>query len=117
MSQFALLLRGGAQEIRGYSPQQFQDLLQQYLTWTEHLRASGKFQLGEQLQDSGRTLQANGQGIVEGPYTETKEAVGGIIVIEADDYEEAAEIARGCPGLTHGGFVEVRGIVERPPTA
>jgi hypothetical protein len=112
MSQFMLLLRGGNEEIQGYSPQQFQDLLQKYLTWTDHLRATGKFQSSGQLQDSGRMLQANGQGIVEGPYTETKEGVGGFYVIEAGDYDEAMQIARGCPMLTHSGFVEVRGIVE-----
>jgi hypothetical protein len=92
-------------------------LLQKYIAWTDHLRATGKFQIGEQLQESGRMLQANGQGIVEGPYTETKEGVGGLFVIEAVDYDEATQIARGCPMLDHGGFVEVRGIVERAPSA
>ncbi len=113
MSQFMLLLRGGNEEIRGYSPEQFQELLQRYFTWTDHLRTTGKLHSAEQLQDGGRMLQANGQSIVEGPYTETKEAVGGFYVIEAGDYDDAVQIARGCPLLTHSGFVEVRGIVER----
>ena len=117
MSRYMLLLRGGTEEVREYSPQQMQDLLQKYLSWTEQLRVSGKLLSADQLQDSGRVLQANGQGIVEGPYIETKERVGGYFAIEARDLDEATEIARGCPMLSQGGFVEVRGIVERAPTA
>ena len=112
MSRFALLLRGGDEEIRGYSPEQYQDLLQKYLSWTDHLRATGKYLAGEPLQNDGRMLRPNGQAIVEGPYTETKEAVGGFFVIAAGDYDEAVRIARGCPRLTHGGSLEVRAIDE-----
>jgi hypothetical protein len=112
MSRFVLLLRGGNEEIRDYSPEQYQELLQQYLTWTDELRAIGKYQAGEPLQDGGRVLKANGQGIVEGPYTETKETVGGFVILEAGDYEEAMQLARGCPRLAHGGFLEVRAIAD-----
>jgi hypothetical protein len=112
MSRFALLLRGGNEEVRGYSPEQQQDLLRQYLTWTDHLRATGTYLAGEPLQDDGRQLRPNGRGIVEGPYTETKEAIGGFVLVEAIDYDEAVQIARGCPRLTHGGFIEVRAIDE-----
>jgi hypothetical protein len=116
MSRFVLLLRGGREEIRGYSPEQFQELLQKYLVWTDELRATGKYQAGEPLQDGGRMLHPNGQGIVEGPYTETKEAVGGFVMVEAGDYDEAMQIARGCPRLTHGGFIEVREIADHVHT-
>ena len=112
MSRFALLLRGGNDEVRGYGPEQYQELLLQYLTWTDHLRATGKYLAGEPLEDGGRMLRPNGQGIVEGPYTETKEGVGGFVMVAAGVYDEAVQIARGCPMLTHGGFIEVRAIVE-----
>jgi hypothetical protein len=112
MSRFALLLRGGDEEIRGYTPEQYQDLLKKYLHWTDHLRASGTYHGGEPLENTGRLLRPNGQGIVEGPYTETKEAVGGFVIVEAGAYDDAVQIARGCPRLTHGGFVEVRAIDE-----
>ncbi|HEX6510382.1 MAG TPA: YciI family protein [Chloroflexota bacterium] len=112
MSRFVLLLRGGSEEIRAYSPEQFQDMLTSYSTWIDHLRATGKYQIGEPLQNDGRLLRPNGQGIVEGPYTETKEAVGGFVIVEAGDYDEAVQIAHGCPRLTHGGFIEVREIAD-----
>lgn len=46
--------------------------------------------------------------ITDGPYTELKDAVVGVITIKAKDYEEAAEIAKGCPVMDSGGSVEVR---------
>jgi hypothetical protein len=112
MSRFLLLLRGGNQEIREYSPKQYQELLQKYLDWSDQLRAAGKYLAGEPLEDTGRTVRPNGQGIVEGPYTETREAIGGFVMVEAGDYGEAVAIAGGCPRLSHGGFIEVREIGE-----
>jgi hypothetical protein len=50
--------------------------------------------------------------VVDGPYTETKEVIGGYFLIEAADESEAVEIAKACPGLTRGGVVEVRGIID-----
>ena len=49
--------------------------------------------------------------MVDGPFVETKEAVGGIFVIEADSLEHATEIARDCPVLlAQNGYVEVRAV-------
>jgi hypothetical protein len=105
-------LRGGNQEIREYGPEQYQELLQKYIAWSDQLRAAGTYLAGEPLEDTGRLLRPNGQGIVEGPYTETREAIGGFVMVEAGDYDEAVAMARGCPRLLHGGFVEVREVGE-----
>jgi len=67
---------------------------------------------GNELQQTGRVLQPNGHGIADGPYTETKESVGGYFVIEAANYDEAVEVAKGCPSLHHEGTVEVREAVD-----
>ncbi len=39
---------------------------------------------------------------------EIKESIGGLVIIKANDYDEAVEIAQGCPILKLGGTVEVR---------
>jgi len=49
--------------------------------------------------------------VTNGPYVETKEAIGGYILIRAETLDEAAEMAKGCPILMIGGNVEVRNIV------
>ena len=58
------------------------------------------------VQD-GRTLTT------DGPYAETKEAVGGYLFFEADDPEAVLELAAKIPAATMGGAIEVRQLVER----
>jgi hypothetical protein len=46
--------------------------------------------------------------VTDGPYVEAKEVIGGFSVVQADDYDAAAAIARECPIARVGGAVEVR---------
>ena len=48
--------------------------------------------------------------VVDVPYTETKEDILAYYSIQADNYDKAAEISKGCPTLLHGGAVEVHAI-------
>jgi hypothetical protein len=49
---------------------------------------------------------------VDGPFTESKEAVAGYILLRVVDLDEATEIAKECPGLGCGMSVEIRPISE-----
>ena len=51
---------------------------------------------GDGLLPTGRVLKPSGD-VVNGPYVEAKEMIGGFTIIQAEHYEEAVEIARGCP--------------------
>jgi len=57
------------------------------------------------VQD-GRTLTT------DGPFAETKEALGGYFLLEADDLDAAIEIAARVPATRYGGAVEVRPLVQ-----
>jgi hypothetical protein len=57
--------------------------------------------------DGGRTLTT------DGPFVETKEALGGYFLVEADDLDAAIEVAAKVPTARRGGAVEVRPVVER----
>jgi hypothetical protein len=74
---------------------------------------SGKLvESGHQLQppNTAKTIRAN--GVTDGPFMETKEALGGYSVLETDTIEEAVEIARTWPGVDRGWItVEVRPTV------
>ena len=59
-----------------------------------------------QVED-GRTL------VTDGPFVETKEALGGYLIFEADDLDAAIELASRIPAARLGGAIEVRPIVER----
>jgi hypothetical protein len=55
----------------------------------------------------GRTLTT------DGPFVETKEALGGFFLLEAEDLDAAIELAARIPTASRGGAIEVRPIVER----
>ena len=57
------------------------------------------------VQD-GRTLTT------DGPFAETKDAIGGYLFLEADDLDAAIELASRIPAARLGGAIEVRPIVE-----
>lgn len=110
MSQFMLLIRGGDEATRDYGPEQYQQLLQRYFDWADQLRSAGQYIAAEQLGPDGRLVHGPAS-VVDGPWTETKETIGGYYLITARDLNEASEIARHCPVLTHGGMVEVREVI------
>ena len=49
----------------------------------------------------------------DGPFVETKEAIGGYLIFEADDLDAAIELASRIPAARMGGAIEVRPLVER----
>jgi hypothetical protein len=72
---------------------------------------------GEQLQPgtTATTVRvANGETLTtDGPFSETKEVLGGFYLFEADDLDGALDVASRIPAARMGGAVEVRPIVER----
>lgn len=60
-----------------------------------------------QWDTGGRVLKSD-HSIMDGPFREDNELITGLITIYADDYQEAKEIALGCPLLDLGGTVEIR---------
>ena len=51
--------------------------------------------------------------MANGPFAESKEAIGGYFLLQVDDLDEAVEIAKQCPGLDYGIDVEVRPVAEQ----
>ncbi len=107
MPKFMLLIRGGDPDGR-ISPEEMQAIIQKYVRWSQSLQSAGKLEASEKLCDDGRVVSAKNGKIVDGPFTETKEAVGGYFLVKAADYAEACKIAADCPVLDREGVVEVR---------
>jgi hypothetical protein len=55
--------------------------------------------------------------IIDGPFADTKEVLGGYFVFEASNLDEALEVAQRIPAVRLGGAVEVRPLVEVPMEA
>lgn len=87
-----------------------------YGAYTGMLRERGAFQGGEELQPTSTATVVkvrDGQTLVtDGPFAETKEALGGFYLIEAADLDEAIALAGQCPGAAWGS-IEVRPIREQ----
>ncbi len=111
MSQFMLFIRNG-DEPNELSPEQIQQAIQRFSAWARKLREQGRLVAAEKLKDNeGLLLRTrNGQIVVDGPFAETKETIGGYFIVEAGTRDEAVELTRECPALSNGGIVELREI-------
>lgn len=115
MPEYMLLLHEELDLFKNYSPTEMQKVCEQYGAWARSLGKQGKLAGGQKLKDDGgRSLvRKKGKTLVhDGPYSETKEIIGGYFAIKAKNYEEALEIAKDCPHLEYGGRVEVRQVDE-----
>lgn len=109
MSEYLLLYRGAE---RPTSPEQGQQVMQRWIEWFKGLAESGKLvDRGQPLEMTGKVVERGTKTVLDGPYAEAKDLVGGFSIVRADSLDEAAEIAKGCPVLVHNGFVEVRPIM------
>jgi hypothetical protein len=86
-----------------------------YNAFTEEVRRRGLFEAGEALHptSSATTVRVqDGETITtDGPFAETKEALGGFYLVNARDLDEAIELAARIPAASHGS-IEVRPIFE-----
>ena len=98
------------------TPDEMQQIMGRWMEWMKGMKARGEFVGANRLDDGGKVLRgATGSTVTDGPFAETKEVVGGYVIVAADNLARAAEIARGCPGLANGAIVEVRPIEQLPP--
>jgi hypothetical protein len=105
MSQFMLLLYHNPAGMSQLSPEEMQRALEKYMAWTKKTFMIDSKRLAH---DPGRVMR--GQRVSDGPYSETKEVLGGYYAIEAANYDEAIERTRDHPHLEYGGTIEVRQI-------
>jgi hypothetical protein len=106
MAKFLFVYRDSTEPRPQPSPDEMQSFLAMWGKWFEQF-ATQIVDGGDGLLPTGRVLQPSGE-VVNGPYVEAKEMVGGFSVIEADHYEAAVEIAKHCPISKIGGAIEIR---------
>ncbi|MGH8018011.1 MAG: YciI family protein, partial [Opitutaceae bacterium] len=116
-SSFLLLFRNAGPEAHEHlSADERLKLTKQWNDWYDSLEKQGKAVHGRPLGLDGRVVSgAGGRSVVDGPYAEAKEVVGGYIFLRAADIDEATAIAKMCPGLPIGLTVEVRPVVDFSP--
>jgi hypothetical protein len=112
--RYACLIYYDPKTLFGGSPEA-NAVLDECSTHDEKLKESGHFVMAEALElpDTAMTMRVRDRkmSVTDGPFIETKEMLGGFIVIEARDIDEAVQVAAGIP-LARLGFIEVRPVVD-----
>jgi hypothetical protein len=116
-SEYMLLFRGNDWH-KGLSPEQMQKVADQWMAWFDRLTREGKATAGNPLEPEGKIISGrNGRVVADGPFAESKEAIGGYFLLRVQSFNEAVAIAKECPGLAYGVTVEVRPVAQECPIA
>jgi hypothetical protein len=100
MAEFMILVRG--KDPITTSPEKLQQRMDTYVQWMQKMMADGRYKGGQPLEESeGRLLKNKNEMLTDGPFMEAKEMIGGFVIINASDINEATEIAKTCPLLDH----------------
>lgn len=108
MEKFMYLFRGGmANEQAANVPPEH---MQKWVKWMETLSQKGIMIGGEPLVPTGKQVNGSKKIVTDGPFIEAKELVGGYLIVNAKDIDEAVEISKTCPIFEVDGKLEVRPI-------
>jgi hypothetical protein len=113
--QYMLLIHASETGFANLPADQVERALGAYTAYTEALKKSGNLVDSHRLQPTAaattvRITDGKTQ-VLDGPYAETKEQLGGYYLIEATDLDAAISWAARCPGASHGA-VEIRPVLE-----
>ena len=111
MTQYAILIYEAESHYAGMTPEQGQQIMQAHGRFAQQIgEKGGKLLGGEALQPTGTATSIRGDVVTDGPFAETKEALGGFYLIDAPDLDHALDIAKLCPAPSGG--VEVRPVMD-----
>lgn len=110
MKEFLLVFRADLNKMPKSSPEEMQARTKGWMDWIGKIAAQGNLKdRGNRLTTEGKVLKSEDLA-TDGPYLEIKESILGYSVIQADSWEKAVDIAKGCPIFKANGSVEVREV-------
>lgn len=115
-NEFLLLFRG-KEWWKSLSPEELQQTMDQFKRWFDRLTAEGKLKAAQPLARDGAIVSRNGRVVADGPFAESKEAIGGYFLLQVNSLDEAVAVAKACPTPDYGTQVEVRPVAEECPMA
>jgi hypothetical protein len=114
--RYMILIYGKESDWADVSPERIGEIMTAYQSYTEKLRSSGVLVSGDELDVVAKAKSVRGAGgsqVVDGPFVDTKEALGGYYLIDVANEAEALKWAKQCPAMLHNGGVEVRPVMVR----
>jgi hypothetical protein len=118
--RYMILIAGNEKAVETIHEKEGQQIVAAYVKYTDDLKKAGVLLAGDPLHQSSKgarvTVSAGKRKVVDGPFAEAKEVVGGYYLIQVKSKEEAIEWASRCPGAHYPdrAYVEVREVMELP---
>jgi hypothetical protein len=112
-----MLLFRGTELRKSLSPEELQKVSENWMAWFRRLTEEGKAVAGNPLEREGKIVSGKDRIVSDGPFAESKEAIGGYFLLDVATMDEALAIATECPGLPYGIRVEVRPVAGECPIA
>jgi hypothetical protein len=112
MKEFMLLVRTQGDHLAELSPEQQQHHVKKVMNYMGGLMQSGKLNSAQPLDMEGVIISGVGGKLKDGPFNETKEVIAGYFLVQANNLEEAVQIAKANPVFEDGtgARIEVRPI-------
>ncbi len=114
--RYLILIYGKESDWDGVSPERAAEIMGAYNAYTATLKVAGVHIAGVELNVVGTAKSIRGEGgtqVVDGPFVDTKESLGGYYLIDCASEAEALNWARQAPTMMHGGGVELRPVMVR----
>ena len=114
-SEYLLLFRGHEWH-ETYSVEEIQAAMTTFQEWFQGLEKKGILRGARPLQASGKVISGKGgKHVADGPFAESKETVGGYVMLAAGSFDEALAITKTAPMLEHGVVIELRELANECP--
>ena len=114
--RYMILIYGKESDWADISPERAGEIMGAYYAYTEKIKAAGVHIAGDELDVVATAKSVRGVGgteVVDGPYVDTKESLGGYYLIDCPSQAAARKWARQAHALLHGGGVELRPVMVR----
>lgn len=112
-SEYLLLIRNTAWQ-KDFSDAEIEKILDEFSAWVTRLKEAGTIKVAVPLVHRGKLFEGK-DVIVDGPFIESKEAIAGLIIFDAESFETAVELANSATCLKYGQTLELRPIATEEP--
>jgi hypothetical protein len=112
MKEFMFIFTGPTYEELNMSAEDAQAQMMKWFSWIDDLKAKGLYVEGRPLLPGSTRISGIEKVVTDGPFAESKEVVGGYLIIKAADRAQAVEAARGFPDFEIQGSVEIRDVLD-----
>src|SRR5262245_38894662 len=109
MEKYMFLFRGG--DLSKLSPKEQEAQMQKWIAWVAKLKKENRYLSGEPLLPGGKTVTSK-RTVTDGPFTESKEVIGGFFIVTAKNIDDAIKLTSDFPDYELGGSIEVREVMK-----